>query len=232
MLSFVQKTPLDYSSARITICPELPSPRTPALTTDLYKRQQNSGENPEFRPDPKSASGFNKIDQDSDWKQLVAEIQRRLDIRGIIKDAAYISDHLSTYANEIQADIDAEDEAERAAELAEFNLHIYKLQPKYAAIMVLRLREHWTFTPISKLLNICDQQADNLFQEAEKYFNSDLFQVDFLGHEITLDTPVDELISVLIACANPVKSSAGRKPKPKKAVSAKSANADLFAGVM
>lgn len=231
MLSFVQKTPLDYSSARITICPELPSPRTPALTTDLYKRQQNSGENPEFRPDPKSASGFNKIDQNSDWKGLVTEIQRRLKTRGIVKDVAYISDNLSTYAHEIQADIDAEDEADRAAELAEFNAHISKLTPKYAAIMVLRIRERWTFTPIGKLLNISDQQADNLFQEAEKYFNSDLFQVGFLGHEITLDTPVDTLISILNAGANPVKSPAGRKPKPKKAV-AVSANADLFAGVM
>lgn len=232
MPSYAQKTLLDYSNVAITVCPELPSPKTPAMTTDRWNREQNSGKNPEFRPDPKSAAGFNKIDQNSDWKGLVTEIQRRLEMRGIVKDAAYIGDNLSAYTHEIQADIDAEDDAERTAELSEFNLHISKLTPKHAAIMILRIREHWTFTPISKLLNICDQQADNLFQEAEKYFNSDLFQVDFLGHQINLDTPVDALISVLMAGACQVRSPAGRKPKPKKIAIAAVCAPDLFQGVM
>lgn len=231
MLSFVQKTPLDYSGVCITVCPQVPSPKTPAMTADRWNRELNSGKNPEFQPDQKSTSNFDKIDNRSDWDQLSAEIQSRLKSRGFVKDVDYIGDYLSRYANELQDEIDAEDEAERLAEIAEFNLHISKLKPKYAAIMVLRIREHWTFTPIGKLLNISDQQADNLFQDAEKYFNSALIQVDFIGHQITIDSPVDELIAVLVAGANPVKSPAGRKPKPKKSA-AVSECGDLFQGVL
>lgn len=221
---------LDYSNVSVTVCPSLPSPKTPAMTTAFFKMEEDRGANPEFKSDPKSAKSFDKIDTRSDWKHLSTEIQARLKLRGIAKDIDYISDHLSAYANEIQDEIDAEDEAERLAEIAEFNLHISKLKPKSAAIMVLRIREHWTFTPIGKLLNISDQQAENLFQDAEKYFNSDMMQVDFIGHQITLDSPVDELIPVLIAGACSVRSPAGRKPKPKNN-SPKPQNGDLFGGV-
>jgi len=230
MLSFVQKTPIDYSGARITVCPEIPSPKTPAMTTDRWNRELNSGKNPEFRPDQKSASNFDKIDSRSDWKQLSTEIQSRLKLRGINKDVDYISDHLSAYANEIQDDIDAEDEAERAAKIAEFNLHISKLKPVHAANMILYICHHWSFMDIARLLNLSDEQAGNEFRNAEKYFNSELIQVDFIGHQIALDSPVDDLISILVAGARPVKSPAGRKPKPKKSIKCKCG--DLFQGVL
>lgn len=232
MISCVPKTTLDYSNVHITVCPEIPSPKTPAITTDQWDREQNSGKNPEFRPDPKSASGFKIIDNRSDWRGLSTEIQSRLKSRGIVKEVDYIGAYLSRYANELQDEIDAEDEAERVAEIAEFNLHLSKLKPKQAAIVVLRIREHWTFTPIGKWLNISDQQADNLFQDAEKYFNSELIQVDFFGHQITMDTSVDDLISVLIAGACEIKSPAGRKPKPKKNAGIINKCDDLFAGVL
>ncbi|MHB1494383.1 MAG: sigma-70 RNA polymerase sigma factor region 4 domain-containing protein [Acidithiobacillus sp.] len=230
MISCIQKIPLDYSNARITVCPESPSPKTPELTSDFFEKQQNSGENPEFRPDPKSASEFDKIDTKSDWNHLATVIQTRLKIRGTAADTDYISDYLSRYVHEIQDDFDAEDEVERKAEIAEFDLHLGKLKPKLAAIMVLRIRERWTFTPISKLLNVSDQQADNLFQEAEKYFNSELIQVDFFAHGITLDSPVDELCAALIAAARATKSPAGRKPKSKK--KSKQERDDLFQEVL
>lgn len=228
MLSYAQKQPLDYSNARFTVCPSLPSPKTPELVLDRLDREKNAGENPEFLPDHRSASGFEKIDTDSDWIHLASEIQTRLKIRGIAADTDYIRDYLSSYVHDIQDDLDSEDEVERKAEVAEFNLHLAKLKPKYAAIMVLRIREHWSFTPIGKLLNISDQQADNLFQDAEKYFNSELVQVDFFAHDITLDTAIDSLISVLIAAACPTKSPAGRKKKS----TSHTTQDDLFQGVL
>ncbi|WP_163098573.1 hypothetical protein GL267_002955 [Acidithiobacillus ferrianus] len=217
---------LGISVSSITVCPEIPSPKTPSLTTDQWDREQNSGENPEFRPDPKSSKLFDKIDDSSDWRLISKEIQARLKLRGINKDVDYISDHLSAYANEIQDENDAEAEAERLAEIAEFNLHIGKLKQKYAAVLLLRNCHHLSFMDIAKTLNISDEQAGNEFRDAEKYFNSDLIQVDFIGHEITMNTPVDELIEVLVAGARAVKSPAGRKPKPKN--TPKSQNGDLF----
>lgn len=227
MVTHVQKQPLDYSNAHITVVPPQKTPRVALLTQ--VSRQRQLASDPEFQPE--STSNFDKIDNRSDWDQLCAEIQSRLKSRGFVKDVDYIGDYLSRYANELQDEIDAEDEAERSAEIAEFNLHISKLKPEYAAILVLRIREHWTFSQIGKLANICDQQADNLFQDAEKYFNSDLMQVDFIGHHITFDSSIDELISVLVEGANPVKSPAGRKPKPKKSTTEVSSG-DLFQGVL
>ena len=229
MLSHVQKTPIDYSGACITVCPEIPSPKTPALTEDLFEKQKKRGENPEFKADPKSAWEFDKIDTRSDWEAVSWVIQSRLKkSRGITADAGYISDYLRVISNERQDELDAKNEAERLAKIAEYNLHISKLKPKHAAIYLLYNCHHLSFMDIAKPLNISDEQAGNEFRAAEKYFNSDLIQIDFLGHEITLDTPVDELIAALIAGARTSKSPAGRKPKSQ---SKKPQTEDLFQGV-
>ena len=205
-----------------TLCPEIPSHFFKS------KKAPGGGQNPEYLPDQKSTQGFDRVDDSSDWRHLVKVIKDRLAIRGIVKDETYISDYLRVYSNGLQDEIDAENEADKAAEIAEFNLHIAKLKPDYAAILILAINHHWTFPRIAELLNVCPQQAANEFHDAEEYFNSDLIQVHLIGHEITLETPVSELINILVNGARPGKSNAGRKPKPKKSPKTE----DIFEGVV
>jgi DNA-directed RNA polymerase specialized sigma24 family protein len=228
MNSYAQKSTLDYSNARITVIPEIPSPKTPSLTTDLWEKQKKSRASAEFKADPDSALGYDRLDKNSEWKTLSLLVKSRLKFRGISADASYISDYLRIISNERQDALDAKNEAERAEKVAEYNLHISKLKPKHAAILLLYNCHHLSFMDIAKPLNISDEQAGNEFRAAEKYFNSDLIQIDFLGHEITMDAPVDDLIAVLVAGARACKSPAGRKPKGQ---SKKPQTEDLFQGV-
>ena len=203
-------------------------PEIPSENFRTARKRDRSGQNPEYVPDPKSSRGYDNIDNRSDWQHLCAVIQERLENRGISKDIGFISDNLSAFANREQDKLDEQMEADRQADIADFNAHISKLTPLHAAVLLLRIVHRWKLSAIADRLNICDEQAGNIRKKAKKYFDSDLIQVDFVGHEINLDTPVDDLVKILVANRHQRKSNAGRPPKVKQK---KQQSADLFDGV-
>ena len=210
--------------SNIQLIPEIPSENFRTA-----RKRDRSGQNPEYLPDPKSSQSYDNIDNHSDWQHLISVIKERLENRGISKDIGFISDNLSAFANREQDKLDEQMEAERRADIADFNAHISKLTPLHAAVLLLRIVHHWKLPKIAFLLNISDQQAGNLRKKAKRYFDSDLIQVDFVGHEINLKTPVNGLIKILVANRHPKKSRAGRPPKS-RAKPAANVQADLFGG--
>lgn len=212
----MSKSAIDYSNIVITQIPEVPTPKRTLLSVVARRQEQRSGENPEFFPDQKSDQAYQEISHKNDFEAVSVEIVNRLKIRGISTSKDYVSAFLSIYSNQFQDHQDAKKAADDAKLKADFNQHIEKLDQKHAAVFIARIREHWSFGEIGKLLNISDGQADNLFKEAEHIFDSDSMQTELISHGIDLDISVADLITTLKAHANVIRSTKGRKPKNQK----------------
>lgn len=199
---------------QVQVIPEAPAPARSFLRQIQIEKERKHTENAEYHSDKDSAQGYEIIEENDSWSVLCEEISRILEKRGITAEATYISDFLQAEQEAIESESDAKKAQKAKADKAEFNLHLSKLTELQAALILLRLKYHYTFTKISNLLNYSDQQADNLYQIAQAAFDLDDIQnVFFSNHCIHLDSKEQDLTGILLKNARSRKSNAGRPTK-------------------
>lgn len=194
--------------------PEEKSQARSFLRQKFLEKESHHTENAEYQADHGSSQGFNYVEVKEAWNVLCEEISGILERRGISVDEDYISDYLSAYAN-AREDAEEHNKAAQAnADKEEFNLHLSKLSELQAALILLRIKHHYSFAKIGDLLGYSDQQADNFYQIAKGAFDSDDIQsMFFISHAISFGTPEADLTGILLKNARNQKSRAGRPTK-------------------
>ncbi len=194
--------------------PEEKSQARSFLRQKFLEKESHHTENAEYQADHESAQGFEYVEVNEAWNVLCEEISHILENRGIDANVDYISDYLSAYAN-AKEDAEYTKKAEQAkADKEEFNLHLRKLTELQAALILLRIKYHYSFAKISDLLGYSDQQADNLYQIAQAAFDSDDIQNAFFqNHAVYFDSKENDLTGILLKNARNQKSRAGRPTK-------------------
>lgn len=194
--------------------PEEKSPARSFLRQDFLEKDRKHTENAEYLGDPESTKDFDFIEVKEIWNNLCAGLSCVLEMRGIDVDADYISDFLAAEQEAIENATDANKAQKAKADAEEFNLHLSKLTELQAALILLRLKYHYSFGRIGSLLSLSDQQADNFYQIAESAFDSDDIQNAFFSnHCIHLYSKEQDLTGVLLKNARNQKSRAGRPTK-------------------